>query len=919
MKEKNKIRTILVLIFLIVFFIVAYIAFKGSYLEYKELGENYLDIFWTNFKYRYYTMGINFIVIYVLMYFTNRGIKKGLKPFFEQEKKEMPKLINKSISLVIATIVSIIVANVLISEIILFKSDATFGITDPIFNFDISFYMFIKPLVEKLIYYAIFIVIGLSVYMMIYYVAVFNMFFDGIDKETLIKSKLIKKLERNIIIISVLIAGITLLNTTNIVFQKLLTIQDGVEIVGAGFIEATIKLWGYRIFALVIIVTGYRTIHHLKKVETKKVLKDLIVIPGYLVSLFIVIIMFNIIFINSSELDKEKQYIAYNIENTKNAFGININEEAIEYSGTITKQQTENNEQIINNVPIISENTVLSYLEDNQTSTGHYTYRSANLYKYKIDNNEHLAYMSIREIVNGGRTYSNKTYEYTHGYGAIFTSATTTNSTGNIEYIQKATANDVISISEPRIYYGLNTDSTIVTKANDKKEYDYTDDYGNEYTYEYNGTAGLNLNFIDRLILAMKKGNLKLALSSSVTDDSKILINRNIIERAKKALPYLLYDENPYTVVDSEGNIIWVLDAYTVSSSYPYSSYTTIEYNGNKQRINYIRNSVKVLINSYDGTMKFYITDRTDPIAMAYRNTYTKLFEDIEEEIPQDIAEHFIYPKFLYNIQSEVLNIYHNVKPDVLYRGDDIWQLSKYTLTQTTKNTGITLEPSYTLIKGDDNEYNVGLVQTYTQNNKQNIISYLVGTYNNIFGPMQLDKQIEQDETILNELESLNVTGTRTTKNMIIVPIENTLLYVEPIYQIMLNETNLPTLEKVVVASGNKLAIGDDIEEALKNLLSQSAVDIELDNTDNIEGLVEAIIKANNNLKESTSSKNWEMMGSDIQRLQELIDSLEVLKTEEDKNDEENKDNNSKIEIEDNSNNENEPDNELNNVYEDIM
>ena len=136
----------------------------------------------------------------------------------------------------------------------------------------------------------------------------------------------------------------------------------------------------------------------------------------------------------------------------------------------------------------------------------------------------------------------------------------------------------------------------------------------------------------------------------------------------------------------------------------------------------------------------------------------------------------------------------------------------------------------------------------------------------------------------------------------------------------MLNESNLPTLKKVVVASGNKLAIGDDIKEALRNLLSQSAVDIELDNTDDIEGLVDAIIKANNNLKDSTSSKNWEMMGSDIQRLQELIDSLEVLKTEEDnKNDEENKDNNSKIEIEDNSNNENETDNELNNVYEDIM
>ena len=247
------------------------------------------------------------------------------------------------------------------------------------------------------------------------------------------------------------------------------------------------------------------------------------------------------------------------------------------------------------------------------------------------------------------------------------------------------------------------------------------------------------------------------------------------------------------------------------------------------------------------------------------------------------------------------------------------------------------------MVKSNDNAYNIALVQTYTQNNKQNIISYLVGTYNgghsnlklykfssdsNILGPIQLDKQIEQDETISKELDSLNVTGTRTTKSMIIVPIENTLLYVEPIYQIMLNESNLPTLKKVVVASGNKLAIGDDIKEALRNLLSQSAVDIELDNTDDIEGLVDAIIKANNNLKESTSSKNWEMMGSDIQRLQELIDSLEVLKTEEDKNeedkDEEDKneeDKNEEVKNEQNSidteiedNNENYIDSTLNNI-----
>ena len=199
----------------------------------------------------------------------------------------------------------------------------------------------------------------------------------------------------------------------------------------------------------------------------------------------------------------------------------------------------------------------------------------------------------------------------------------------------------------------------------------------------------------------------------------------------------------------------------------------------------------------------------------------------------------------------------------------------------------------------DTNESKLGLVLPFTPLEKQNIISYMVGTYeggtpkltiykyqsdSNILGPMQLDTQIEQDDEISSELESLNVTGTRITKNMIIVPLDNSLLYVEPVYQQYINEEDsAPTLKKVIVASGNKLAIGDNVNEALRNLVSQYAVNIEVENTDNIEDLVEAIIKANGNLKDSTSNVDYEMMGKDIKSLQELIDKLEILVEEEKK------------------------------------
>ena len=362
-------------------------------------------------------------------------------------------------------------------------------------------------------------------------------------------------------------------------------------------------------------------------------------------------------------------------------------------------------------------------------------------------------------------------------------------------------------------------------------------------------------------------------------------------------MPYLLYDENPYMVASDNGELIWVLDAYTTSNNYPYSQKTTLQLDTlNKLELNYIRNSVKVLINAYDGTIKFYITDRTDPIAIAYEKIYPDLFTD--EQISSDVSSQFIYPEFLYNIQSEIAKRYHDVQPDVLYRGDDVWDVATHNTGRVSTNTGTDIEPYYTMVKTiDSQESKLGLVLPYTPDGKQNLISYMVGTYDggtpkltiykfeadsNILGPMQLDTQIEQDEEISAELEALNVTGTRITKNMIIVPLDNTLLYVEPVYQQYINESDsVPILKKVIVASGSKLAIGDNITEALRNLVSQYAVDIEVENTDSVEDLIDAVIKANNNLTESTSNSDYEMMGKDIKRLQDLINQLENVVEEE--------------------------------------
>ena len=898
-KKKNRTRMILVLLFLLLFAGISYIELRGSYLEYLELGQNYTNIFYTNLTYRYGIMAVNFVILYFILYFTNRGIKKGLKPFFEKEKKEIPKLPNKSLALVISALVSFVTSSALMQKIMLISNGTSFGIQDPIFGLDIAYYMFQKPVIETLALYFVILFVGLSIYIALYYVIAFNRYFDGVDGKMLKESLFMKKLTRNALLIIIGIAILTVINTQNTMFGKILTVKNDLEIVGAGMTETTIKLWGYVIFAFVIIIFAYRALKYFKKGNTGKVLKNLAVIPGYLVVLFIVMVVFDLAFVSTNELDKEKEYIAENIKNTKNAYNINIEEKNIENSGTITSEEVEENANVIKNIPVISKDAVSKTLENSQTVTGHYVYPNISIAKYNINGKNQLVYVAPREITNSGRTYNNKTYEYTHGIGEIFTSATESSQNGNIQYIQKDIVgkDEKINISEPRIYFGLETKETIATNTKNKNEYDYTDENGTDQVYSYNGQAGLQLGFLDRLILGIKKGDINLAFSGEITNESKILINRDVITRAKKALPYLIYDEEPYTAVTDEGKIVWVLDAYTVSSSYPYSQYTSIEHDGTKEKINYIRNSVKVIIDSYDGTMSYYITDRNDPIAMAYRNIYPSLFKELDEKIPEDISSHFVYPEFLYNVQAKILKVYHNVKPDVLYRADDVWDIAKFNSTKSTKSTGTYMEPYYTMVKTSDGEQ-LGLVQIYTPDEKQNIISYLVGSNSNgnnelklykfsadsnIVGPMQLDKQLEEDEAISSELKSLNVTGTKLTKQMIAVPINNTILYVEPIYQTMLNESEVPVLKKVVVASGNKVAIGDNLTKALENLLSKYAVDIEVENTDDVEGLIEAIIKANKNLTQSNENNDWEMMGKDIKKVQELIDSLEKVKEKEDK------------------------------------
>ncbi len=902
--KKSKKRIFIVLLFVAIIAIALTIMFRSAYLEKLEIGEQYISVFWTNFQYKTISLVTTFVLIFAAIYSTNKRIYSGLKDFYEDEKKEMPKLPNKSISLIIATLVSMATSELTLKKLLLFINSTSFEINDPIFNHDIGYYLFQKPFLEYILWFGIITIVAITIYAGIYYIVALNTQFDGVRSETLKNSKIVKQLLNNCKVLSILVAILTFLKTQDLSSSKFLTIGDktSYSLYGAGLADVSIKLWGYRLLAIIIVVSVLFAVSSYNKGKTKKVIASILTVPIYLCLLVFTLIGYNAIFINSNELDKQKNYINYNIENTRSAYNISIDELSVQNDGALENDDIVKNADLLGNISIVNKDLVLQNLNGTLTNKGYYNYSTSQISQYKIGDKNMTVYLSPREVVNKDNSYINSTYQYTHGYGVIATSASSTNSIGNLENYQKGFKDTDLKISEPRIYFGKETNGTIVTNSEGKVEFDYPISEGKSETNKYDGKAGLKLGFIDRMIISISQGDTKLAFSSNVTSESKILLNRNIIKRAKNIMPYLIYDENPYLVITNDGKLVWVLDGYTTSNYYPYSQKTNID----GKEINYIRNSVKVLIDAYDGTTKFYITDRTDPIIMAYRKAYKNLFEDLDEQIPEDIMNHLVYPEYLYNIQANILKRYHSIQPDVLYRTDDVWDISTYSVSGSSNSSISPVQSYYTMVKTvDNNENTLGLVIPYTVFGKQNITSYLVGTYengspnlklytfpddSNVIGLIQLDTQIEQNEEIYKQIENLNVSGTKLTKNIVVVPIDNKLLYVEAIYQQYINEeTALPTLKKIVVASGNKVAIGDDLKSALTNLVSQNAIGIETSSTDDIQGLIELIIKANKNLEQSTENGDWEMVGKDMERLQKLITQLEKVYDEEKAN----KDNNS--------------------------
>ena len=667
----------------------------------------------------------------------------------------------------------------------------------------------------------------------------------------------------------------------------------GAYLTGAGFLDVNIKLWIYRIISIVIIIAVYNFIRGIKKEESKKILFSIILIPATLIIVFIVNIAIDSIFLRGNDIDREKEYILQNIRATEEAYNINVENKEIAKGTDITSEKIKKDSELIEKLPMVTPDVVKETLEnntDNKEKKSLYKYGNPNLVK----NGNAYDYLTTREIDDKDKTLTNKIYKYTHGNFGILTSSSKVNKNGYLLNVSEKFEGQELNgtkIKEPRLYYGENTNSNAIVNAKDIKEYDYPTSTLTNKENNYNGKGGIKLSLLERIALAITKGSTELIFNNNIVENTKVLLNRQIIERAKKILPNIRYDKDPYLVTKDDGGLAWVIDGYTVTSRYPYSQKVSIEADkGGKERINFIRNSVKVVIDAYNGTVDFYVTDTTDPFISTIMKTYPTLFKNYNE-LSENIKKQMRYPQYLFDIQAKVLTTYHNSDVDNIYRADDRWEVAEVSGSGTRSSTSM-----YTLLKKGD-ELKPAIITTYTPEKRKNIVSYLVGQTENGANKLTMyrynekselslsfiDTQIEKDEKVQKEMRELTTLGTELKTVRILLPYEDTTLYIKSIYQVFLNEDSVPVLKKVIVANKGKVGIGNTLKEAMQRMLTENAIDIDVRDLANEDELKDAIIKQNKTLKDVMKQGDFEYTGKDIQRLVKLVDQLEEVSKEKKK------------------------------------
>ncbi len=534
-----------------------------------------------------------------------------------------------------------------------------------------------------------------------------------------------------------------------------------------------------------------------------------------------------------NEIVAERPYILHNIRLTRQAYALNrIEEQEFPAEENLTMQDLRRNDLTIENIRLWDHRPLLRTYAQLQEIRTYYKFTDVDIDRYMINGEYQQVMLSPRELsyqhIPGGQTWINQHLIYTHGYGVVMAPVNRVTREGLPELFVKdipPVSRVNILVKRPEIYYGELTDGYVLVKTK-QQELDYPSGDTNVYT-TYAGEGGVSIgSFFRRLLFALRFGNVNLILNRDITQESRIAYYRKVEERVKRAFPLLRYDRDPYLIISRDGRLFWIVDAYTTSDRYPYSQ--PIRGVGN-----YIRNSVKVVVDAYNGSLAFYLADPEDPIIQAYARAFPGLLKPLEE-MPEDLQTHIRYPVDLFTIQARMFAIYHMRDPQVFYNKEDLWSIP----TRTEGGREAEMEPYYMIMKlpGEEKEEFILLIP-FTPTRRDNMIAWMAARSDRpnygklivytfpkaklIYGPKQIDARIDQDAFISQQLTLWQQAGSQVIRgNLLAIPVEKSLIYVQPLY-LAATEGSLPELKRVIVAFGNTIAMEETLEGALQRIFGR--------------------------------------------------------------------------------------------------
>ena len=759
-----------------------------------------------------------------------------------KSKRKLEKNVFWILNIIISFFISYSTADKYWSRILQFTNSKTFDVKDPIFNKDVSFYIFKLPLIQSILNAITSIILILIVITVVTYAVLLLKdkalginFTSNESKIKYMRSKLTnlagKQLAILFSIMLILIAGSYILKAYYLVYSP-----RGIAF-GASYTDIRVTLLFYRLITIVSIIFAILVFINVRKHKFKPVFISIGVIIGLVVLENVAAIAVQRLVVKANEMDLEKPYIQHNINLTRKAFNIDsIEEKPFNVKNDLTKEDIKNNKDIFDNIKINSVKPTLNFYNQVQVIRYYYNFNDLDVDRYKINGQYNQVFLAPREINTDAiepNTWINRHLKYTHGFGMVMNKVNSVTSQGQPDFIIKdippENSTD-IKLDNPRIYFGENTNYYAITNT-DTEEFDAPKG-GENQTNKYDGKDGVKLNWINRVLFALKEKDINILLSKDINKDSRMLMNRNIMDRVKTIAPFLEYDKDPYTVINN-GKMYWMIDAYTTSNKFPFSE--------PYKDVNYIRNSVKVIIDAYDGTVDYYIIDNNDPLIKCYADIFKGLFKDVSE-MPEGFKEHFKYPQELFKLQSKVLEKYHMTDPYIFFNGEDLWQVSKngLNLTDSTvkedEDTSGEIPYIVTRLPGEDKTEMV-MLDYFNMKSKQNMVSILSAKMDGdeygkltlfkfppqktIYSPMLFNNTIRQDDYISKEIKLWQSNNSDVILGeTVIIPINNSLLYVEPLYIVANNSSGIPEMKRVIMYNGDKVVIEENVEKALNALFS---------------------------------------------------------------------------------------------------